>query len=255
MRRIMITLGCALSLGLGVSAAFADGPAPGAPPPAPNCTPPTFVPGQPAPPPPPECMALRPPECMPPAPQPGATQPPPPWQPPPHCFPGGAPPNMPGPPCGPAGGPGNGPGPGQVTKSVEPPAGPGNHPPCGPGGPGGPGDFDSGFFNRIWKLTGTVLGTDTIDGKQVIEVDVSKLLNPPKRFKDEGEEVADQGALLIVTPKVKITKGDKRLTLGDLDADDKLKVSGKFVRGGSWLKDEDGQPVPTLRAKRIEVIG
>jgi hypothetical protein len=103
-------------------------------------------------------------------------------------------------------------------------------------------------------MTGQVLSTYEVGGKKVIEVDVNKLLNPPKKFRDEGDDIADQGALLIVDSKVKITKGGKRISLGDIEADDNLKVSGKFVKPGKWLKDEDDEPTPTLRAKRIEVV-
>jgi hypothetical protein len=103
-------------------------------------------------------------------------------------------------------------------------------------------------------MTGQVLSTYDSGGKNVIDVDVNRLLNPPKRFKDEGDEVADQGALLIVDAKVKITKDGKRISLADIEADDNLRVMGKFLRPAKWLKDEDDEPTPTLRAKRIEVL-
>lgn len=103
-------------------------------------------------------------------------------------------------------------------------------------------------------MTGKVLIKNDVGGKKILEIDVTKLLNPPKRFKDEGDEVADQGALLIVDPKVKITKGGKRISFDQIDEDDNLRVMGKFVKPGKWLKDEDDEPTPTLRAKRIEVL-
>jgi hypothetical protein len=221
MRRLVITSALALGL-VAAPLALAD---PGAPPPG-GQPPPSGPGGQPPP---------MPPECFPPGVAPGTMpppgyQPPPDWRPPAHCPAPGGPPNGPNGPGGPGG-------PGQ--------------PGAGPGGPGG--GFAPAFFSRNWKVLGEVLLTDTLQGKRVIDFNVTKLINPPKHLKDEGKEVADQGALVIVGPKVAITEDGDRITFADLDPDDKIVVTGKFLRNEKWLEDEDGDPVPTIRAKRIVV--
>lgn len=137
------------------------------------------------------------------------------------------------------------PGPG-TTPGAEPP-----HPPAGdrPGS-----DFDRGFFARNWRMTGDVLGTDTVDGKDVIDLDVQRLVGGPKRFRDEGREVAALDALVIVGPKVVITTTDgTRIGFGDVQVDDALQVVGRVLRPAAWLDDSSGQPTPTVFAKRIRV--
>lgn len=204
-----------LALTLGAASLAAAGPAPSGP--------------GPSGPPPPECV---PPGLTPGVPPPPGYQPPPDWRPPAQCSQYGPPP-----------GPG-GPGPAPCPAGA----------PCPPGA-GGPGpDFAPAFFSRNWKILGQVLITDTPGGKQVIDFNVDKLLNPPKLLRDEGTEVADQGALVIVGPKVAITENGKRITFAQLQADDHLNVTGKFLRTDKWLDDEDGDPAPTVRAKRIQVV-
>jgi len=215
MRRLVVA--SVLTLGL----AAAPLALAGTPPPGPGGSPPPPGPGGPPP--------QMPPECFPPGVAPGTLpppgyQPPADWHPPAHC------PMPVGPPHGPGG-------PGQ--------------PGAGPGGPGG--GFAPAFFSRNWKVLGEVLLTDTIQGKRVIDFNVSKLVNPPKHLKDEGAEIADQGALVIVSSKVTITEHGKKIAFADLDADDKIVVTGKFLRNDKWLEDEDGDPAPTIRAKRIVV--
>jgi hypothetical protein len=118
----------------------------------------------------------------------------------------------------------------------------------------GPGsDFDEAFFTRFWRVSGEVVDIEDTDAGWVVDFDAKKLLNPPKHFRDEGDEIADQGALLKLSRSVKITEDGRRITPADLEADDVLVVKGKFLDEVQWLEDEDGTPTPTMRVKRIWV--
>jgi hypothetical protein len=53
---------------------------------------------------------------------------------------------------------------------------------------------------------------------------------------------------------------DKRLKAetaydGALDDADSVSVVGKFAPHAKWIKDEDGTPVTTIRAKRVTITG
>jgi hypothetical protein len=113
--------------------------------------------------------------------------------------------------------------------------------------------FDDAFFTRFWRVSGEVVDVENTDNGWVVDFDVKKLLNPPKDFLDEGDEVADQGAYLKLSKSVKITADGKRIAPSDLEADDVLVVKGKFLDDVQWLEDEDGTPTPTMRVKRIWV--
>ena len=157
---------------------------------------------------------------------------------------------MPTPPC-----PLGPPPPMQPTPPPPPPTGPGpmgpvpmGTAPTGPGpvgtgpvAPGGEFRFSAGFLSRVWKFEAEADNYE--NGRLSITID--KVLNVPKRFSDQDDELVDQDALVLIgrTTKVK----------GDLDKAESVRVHGKLLRQSKWLKDEDGEPVATIRAKKVVV--
>jgi hypothetical protein len=136
----------------------------------------------------------------------------------------------------------------------KPPAKPEHpkHPEVGEDHPGF--GFDLGFFSLNYRVRGEVLGTDTVDGKNVLNVDVSRVLGGPRRFRDEGREVATMDAFVTVGPRVVITTlNGTKIPFADVQVDDKVQVIGRFLRPEKWLADETGEPTPTLYAKRIKI--
>lgn len=195
---------------------------------------------------------------------------PPPGQGPPG-GPGGGPPGcQPGGPGGQPGGAPNGPPPGapppgaSSSENAPPPGGepgapngPGGQP-GGPGGqPGGPGcGFKSGFLNRVWKFQGEVDGFD--DG--VLSMTMEKILNLPKRFKDQDDELIDQDTFVLVGNSVRVYDADKKRVDGDdvagaLGKAEKVRVHGKMLKPDKWRKDADDTKTPTIRAKKVYITG
>lgn len=129
--------------------------------------------------------------------------------------------------------------------AAPPPPGPGAPPP-GPGGPVGPGGpgltFMPSFLNRVWKFSAEIDSFE--DGR--LSITISKVLNLPKRFASQDDDLVDQDAIVLVSKKTKI-KG------GSLASADAATVQGKLLSPKKWLKDEDDEPVATIRAKRITV--
>jgi hypothetical protein len=148
-------------------------------------------------------------------------------------------------------------------KSVPVPGG--DNPRVGPGAPGTPAPgtkpdgpdhaFGGGFFRWNRTLRGEILGTDVVDGKNVINLDVLRFFAIPKGLRDEGREVVSLDSLVVVGPKLVITDADgKRIAFSDLKVDDKLEPKGRFQKEAKWLVDESGEPTPTLTAKRTCVL-
>jgi hypothetical protein len=143
----------------------------------------------------------------------------------------------PGPRPGP-GGPGH-PGPGHGHE----------HP--GPGGPqGGPGtpQFESRFINRVWKFEVSVDGYAS--GK--LHVTIGRILNLPSRFRTQDDEIVDESAIVLVSSSVRVYEDGRRVGNANLDdADGTAKIHGKLLRPDKWQEDEDGEKVPTIRARKI----
>ena len=253
---VLLALACAAALAVVVSSASAE-PAPGSPPPPPceagqipnpehPCQLPKCAEGQ---------VPTREKPCI----RPGEAGPPPGGT---GETPGGTGGDKPAGGCGPGGDkpsgdgpkPPTGDGPGDEPTAVRSESsGPGPGPGSGPGaGDCRPPDMARGFMNRVWKFNGEVDGFD--DG--VLSITVSKILNLPKKFSDERAEIVDEDARVLVSSKIRVyDKDGHRTKQSDLDDAENVRVQGKMLATGKWQKDEDGQPVPTIRAKKIYILG
>jgi hypothetical protein len=169
--------------------------------------------------------------------------------PPCHFRPGG-----PGGPPGPGGsfGPGpGGPGPGGCPPPPggEPGARPANAeqaPACG-----GPPDFVRGFLSRVWKFVGEADGYE--DGR--LSITVSRILNLPRRFRTQDDELVDEDALVLVGRARVYGSDGRRVAKSELDGAENVRVHGKILPTNRWQEDEDGQPVTTIRAKKVYILG
>jgi hypothetical protein len=134
----------------------------------------------------------------------------------------------------------------------ENPEGKPKHPAVGEDHPGF--GFDLGFFSLNYRVRGEVLGAETVEGKNILNIDVSRVVGGPKRFRDEGREVATMDAFVTVASKVVITTNDgTKIPFAEIQVDDKVQVVGRFLRPEKWLADEAGEPTPTMYAKRIKI--
>jgi hypothetical protein len=73
--------------------------------------------------------------------------------------------------------------------------------------------------------------------------------------KNFGGALEDADGLVLVGKFVKVFRNGDRVKRGRLDAADEVAVKGKLLPPGHWHEDEDGNPVPTVRAKRITILG
>ena len=180
------------------------------------------------------------------------------------CGPGGPPSGGPGgPPSGGPSGPPSG-GPGPTTAKAVAPGGPPSGGPGGPpsGGPGGGcggergGEYKKGFLNRVWTILGESNGFDA----GVLNITLEKILNLPKKMADQDDNLVDQDAYVVISKTTKVyDKAGEEVDKGAfnkvLDKAKNVKVRGKLMPEAKWSKDEDDQPVPTIRAKKVYISG
>lgn len=137
---------------------------------------------------------------------------------------------------------------------TQPPPPPGGYPQGPPqGGPPHEGDtpaFETGFLNRVWKFDAEVDSYE--EGK--LSVTVAKILNLPKKFKTQDDELLDQDALALMAKSVRVFKGGERVAQSSLEDAEHVRVQGKLLKPDKWQKDEDGTPVTTIRAKKVFIV-
>jgi hypothetical protein len=114
--------------------------------------------------------------------------------------------------------------------------------------------FAGGFLNRVWRIAGSAGGFQ--DG--VLDFTTDRFVKVPHRFASQDDALVGQDARVLVTARTRIFDADQHRLSGDaaaaaLDAADTVVVVAKIVPPAKWLQDEDGTPVPTLRAKRIVI--
>jgi hypothetical protein len=132
--------------------------------------------------------------------------------------------------------------------------------PCANAGAGGGGTpaLSGAFLSRIWKMNADA---DSYDGaNNVLNCTVTKFLNLPKRFSKMDDDLIDTDAYVLFGPTTRVYGTDgKRIpkeTRYDtlLDNAETVKIEAKVVPPKSWQKDEDGNPTPTFRAKKVYIL-
>ncbi|HEY3019377.1 MAG TPA: hypothetical protein VGJ32_04250 [Solirubrobacteraceae bacterium] len=128
--------------------------------------------------------------------------------------------------------------------------------PAAPSAPAGhPGDgaprLAAGFLNRVWRFAGSADSFE--DGK--LGMTLEKVLNVPKRFAAQDDDLLDEDAIVLVGKSTKVfdKSGDRVPASALADADD-VRVQGKLLPPRKWQTDEDDQPVTTIRAKRVTIV-
>jgi hypothetical protein len=108
-----------------------------------------------------------------------------------------------------------------------------------------------GFLNRVWKFVGEV------DYYEVGELSMTlgRILNLPRRWQSQDDELVDQDATVLVGNRARVFVDGKRVAREELDNANDVRVHGKLLRPQMWHADEDGTPVPTIRAKKVYVTG
>jgi hypothetical protein len=112
--------------------------------------------------------------------------------------------------------------------------------------------FAAGFLNRVWRIGGEANGFQ--DG--VLDFTVNRFFKLPRRFAKQDDAIVGEDSRVLVTDRTRVFDADHNRLTGDdaataLDNAERVVVVGKLLPQTKWQEDEDGTPVPTLRAKKI----
>jgi hypothetical protein len=112
--------------------------------------------------------------------------------------------------------------------------------------------FAAGFLNRVWRIAGSANGFE--DG--VLDFTADRFFKLPRKFARQDDAIVGEDSRVLVGERTRVFDADHNRFTGDatasaLDDADDVVVVGKLMPRSKWQQDEDGTPVPTLRAKKI----
>lgn len=126
-------------------------------------------------------------------------------------------------------------------------------------GPGGgededaPPAFTAGFFRHTYTLD---VSMDGADGQE-IPVSVEEVCDVPRIYAKQAAQLAGADGVAVVRGDTGVFQGRTRLVgpaaAAALDGADTATIRVRLLPGRSWREDEDGDPVPTFAARRVEV--
>jgi hypothetical protein len=111
--------------------------------------------------------------------------------------------------------------------------------------------FVRSFVRRVWRFVGEV---DYYE-EGVLSITLHRILNLPRKWRTEDDELLDQDATVLVSERVRVFQDGERVGRETLESANDVRVHGKLMRPFNWLEDEDGETVPTIRAKKVYVTG
>ena len=126
-------------------------------------------------------------------------------------------------------------------------------------GPGGGEDegarpaFTPGFFRHDYTLDVSMDGADA----QEIPVSVEEVCDVPRIYARQAAQLAGADGIAALGEGTGVFQGDTRLlgpaAAAALDGADTATIRVRLLPLASWREDEDGDPVPTFAARRVEI--
>lgn len=113
--------------------------------------------------------------------------------------------------------------------------------------------FSPAFYKRMYTLD------VSLDGEEGNEfpISIEAICDVPKARQKEAAQLAGSDGVALVLTRTQIWEGETLLTGSEastaLDVADTATMRVRLKRPGKWSEDEDGNPIPTFRAGRIEI--
>jgi hypothetical protein len=107
------------------------------------------------------------------------------------------------------------------------------------------------FITRVWKFVGEV---DYYE-EGVLSMTLGRILNLPRKWRTQDDELLDSDTTVLVSERVRVFQDGARVPRAELDNANDARVHGKLLRPLKWHVDEDGEQVPTIRAKKVYITG
>jgi hypothetical protein len=113
--------------------------------------------------------------------------------------------------------------------------------------------FSAAFSKRAIVLDASL---DGLDGSE-LPVSIEQVCDIPKARMKEARQLPGTDGVVLVLPTTGVWQDGKRVSgtaaTVALDGADTASMRVRLVAQRSWHQDEDGNPVPTFRARRIRV--
>jgi hypothetical protein len=121
------------------------------------------------------------------------------------------------------------------------------------GDSGGEMKFSPAFYKRMYSLD---VSLDGADGKE-LPISIETICDVPKARKKEAAQLPGNDGIARLLTRTQVWEGDTLLTGTQastaLDGADTATMRVRLTQPGTWSEDEDGNPIPTFRAGRIEI--
>jgi hypothetical protein len=120
-------------------------------------------------------------------------------------------------------------------------------------GEDGPMRFTSAFYRRLFTLDASL---DGADGSQ-LPISIEQVCDVPRRLRKQAAQLAGGDGVALLLRRTTVWQDGTELFGRDaataIDGADTASIRVRMKRPPSWYADEDGDPVPTFRAGRIEI--
>lgn len=116
--------------------------------------------------------------------------------------------------------------------------------------------FKAAFLHRVWKITGEANGFES----GMLDFTAGRFIRLPRRFSSQDDAVVGADTRVLVGSSTRVFDARRHrlaraAVAAALDEAIDVTISAKLLPPAKWRKDEDGEAVPTLRAKRITIAG
>ena len=113
--------------------------------------------------------------------------------------------------------------------------------------------FKASFLNRVWHFKGALDSFENGEDHS-LSITVEYIEDLPRRFRNQDDDLIDQDATVLMRENIRVFSPDGELVNHDELANaDYVRVHARVLRPRMWRANEDGDVVPTLRAKRIYI--
>jgi hypothetical protein len=117
----------------------------------------------------------------------------------------------------------------------------------------GPPKFTAAFYRHMYSLD---VSLDGADGKE-LPISIETICDVQKKLRKQAAQLPGSDGVARVLQRTQIWQDGTLLSGSDattaLDGADTATMRVRLTKPSTWSKDEDGDPLPTFRAGRIEI--
>ena len=117
----------------------------------------------------------------------------------------------------------------------------------------GPPKFTAAFYRHMYSLD---VSLDGADGEE-LPISIETICDVPKKLRKQAAQLAGSDGVARILQRTQIWQDGTQLTGEDattaLDGADTATMRVRMIKRPKWSEDEDGEPLPTFRAGRIEI--